>query len=117
MTEETGRALRSGDEHDPPCEFFYHMENLPQLKVYMYAQDVTSGGGKFSEPDRTTAEVLGMSVASVIRGRFDLARDGWLVLTSHNRDHGGPNRYAFVSHAEWVKSHPGSCFQPTAPTT
>ncbi len=93
------------------CTYLYHIDTLSKLKVYVYALLASPPGGEFSAPDKTTAKDTGVSVATVIRARASLVKEGWLVLTRHNRQYGGPNRYAFVVHSEWAEGHPGRCFQ------
>ncbi len=107
------RAQQDGGERKSThCAPYYHIRMFSRLAVYLYSQQMSSGGRggrEFFARDATTAKETGLSVASVIRAREWLVEDGWLVLTLHNRQYGGPNRYAPVSHAEWVRNHPGRC--------
>ncbi len=108
-----GRAQQDGGERKGShCAAYRHIKVLAPLIVHLYSQQMSSGGKdgrEFYARDKKTADDTGLSVATVIRARAWLVKEGWLVLTLHNRQYGGPNRYASLSHAEWVKDHPGRC--------
>ena len=103
----------SGKRKNRCVGVLYHLKGA-QLRVYLYAQQMSSGGKdgrEFFASDTTTSSDIILSLTSVRKARRELVRDGWLVLTRPSRQSGRPNRYVTVDHEAWVSEHPGRCKQ------
>jgi hypothetical protein len=90
------------------CSAQWHFsQSALMLCIYSLAGTLTAGGieGRtfFVKPKKIAAH-FGYGYDGVLRAIKMLRRQGWLI-----RQKGA--KYAFVTHEEWVKTHPGKCCQ------